>query len=102
MRASIGLVLLLMTSCVSTDVAKSWEGANINSLIMAWGGPDRDYQLPDGGRELTYRHERFVEGTSYYCSAIFKSSASGTITLVLVDGNLGGCNRLLGSKPARN
>ena len=93
--------VLILAGCASTDVAQSWVGANVDSLIMAWGAPERDYELPDGGRELTYSHQRFHSGTSMYCNAKIRTGPNGVITWWNVNGNIGGCNRLLWSKPAR-
>jgi len=93
-------MLVILASCASTDVAKSWEGENVDNLIMSWGGPDRDYRLPNGGRELRFTHERFVDGSSYYCTVTFQTTPQGRVVKAQVDGNIGGCNRLLGSKPA--
>ncbi len=95
------LVVLIVTGCASPEIVKSWEGADVDNLIMAWGGPDRDYRLPNGGRELTYSHQRLHQGTSLYCKATFRASPQGVITSAAYSGNIGGCNRLLWDKPAR-
>ena len=100
MNKVIVLITLLLAGCASAEVAKSWVGSDVDQLIIAWGGPDRDYVLPNGARELKYTHERLITGTSYYCVATFVA-ANGVVTKATIDGNLGGCNRLLGSKPAR-
>ena len=84
---------------MSPDVANSWRGAQADDLIMAWGAPAREYQLPNGGLEISYTHERLIQGTSYYCAAIFQTSPEGVIISASVDGNIGGCNGLLSGKP---
>jgi hypothetical protein len=93
--------LVVITGCASSKIVTSWEGAPVDSLIVAWGGPDRDYRLPDGGRELTYSHHRAHQGTSMYCDAVFRASPEGVITSATYSGNIGGCNRLLWDKTAR-
>ncbi len=70
------LVVLIVTGCASPEIVKSWEGADVDNLIMAWGGPDRDYRLPNGGRELTYSHQRLHQGTSLYCKATLRTLRS--------------------------
>lgn len=100
MKTGAAILLFLLTACVSADVANSWNGADVDSLIMAWGAPDREYQMPNGGQEISYTHERFIVGVSYYCTVKFTTNARGVVINSTVEGNLGGCNRLLGSKPA--
>ena len=94
------LALFLISGCTSSEVAYSWRGEPVEDLILAWGAPARDDQLPNGGREVSYAHGRLGQGTGLYCSATFQSGPDRVIISAVVDGNTGGCNRLLAGKPA--
>lgn len=89
-----------LLGCVGADRLNSWKGQPVDSLIFAWGPPMQDSKLMDGRRVLSYSGSYDINATSYYCNAIFRADAAGQIIEATADGNIGGCNRLLTSKPA--
>ena len=97
------IAVLLMAAafgfgCVSTDSIESWIGHPTDELVFALGPPAQEIVLDDGRRVLTYQPRRLIEGTSFYCVAIFRSDVTGTVSSAeIFDENIGGCNRLLGS-----
>jgi hypothetical protein len=91
---------IALVGCASADTVTSWEGRQVDSLIFAWGPPMQDAKLGDGRRVLSYSGSYQIEATTYYCNAIFRADPMGQIVETNIDGNLGGCNRLLSSKPA--
>lgn len=92
--------LFLLIGCLGGDHLTSWDGRPEADLIFAWGPPDKADTLPDGRRVLAYGHTHLFDGTSYDCDALFRVSAAGVIQSTTASGNIGGCNRLLLSKPA--
>lgn len=93
-------VALLLAGCMGGDVLKSWEGQSADNLVYAWGPPARDAKTADGRRVLTYTNSFTIDATSYDCQAMFRVSSAGIVESATADGNLGGCNRLLMSKPS--
>src|SRR5262245_7503454 len=95
--------MIALASCVvGPERVESWKGHPVDSLIFAWGPPMQDARPPDGRRVLVYSgsYEDEVEETSLYCNAIFRADPTGMIVDASTTGNIGGCNRLLSSKPA--
>ena len=93
------LPLALAISACATDRIGAWAGQPVSTLILAWGPPTREATLSDGQRVIAYEQSYQINATSYYCTATFRVDQMGAITNPTVDGNLGGCNRLVGSKP---
>lgn len=102
--------VLLLLAAVSTlsgcanfgAKVESWQGRTTDDLIRAWGPPSSTETLSDGGRVISYTHGHQISGTSYDCRVWFEADKSGLITKGQGEGQLGGCNRLLGSKRAAN
>lgn len=90
----------LLSGCASGDNARSWVGQKVDDLIYSWGPPAAVHELSDGRQSLTFSHHRLIGGNSLYCNVIFSADGQSVIRTVDIDGNIGGCNRLLGSKPA--
>lgn len=90
----------VLAACASPETVTSWEGRPVDSLIFAWGPPMQDATLGDGRRVLSYSERFDSDASTLYCNAVFRADASGQIVETSYDGNLGGCARLLTSKPA--
>ena len=91
----------LFSACAafsSRDIVSSWEGHDVDDLILDWGPPADDYKAKDGRRTLTFSHSRVITGTQYYCDVTFAVDADDVIQSGSVDGNLGGCNRFFAIK----
>ena len=106
MRRLLPLLIIvgLMTGCASKDIARSWVGKKVDDLIYSWGPPSAAHEFGDGRNTLKFSHHRIGGGPlgsqSLYCNVIFASDEHGIIQTVDIDGNIGGCNRLLGGKSA--
>lgn len=101
MRHFLGLLpVLALAGCMGGDTLKSWEGQSGDSLIYAWGPPAAQTALPDGRRVLTYKTAADFEGTTMHCEALFRLDSAGKVVSTEAAGTVGGCNRLLLSKPA--
>lgn len=66
MRHAILLVVAMLCSCAALDdgegrIIDSWRGANINDLMRAWGIPDRQMQLSDGGSLYEWNNRQQIE-----------------------------------------
>jgi hypothetical protein len=69
-----GLVVSLVTGCTFPteqayrDNVQSWVGRPADSLVMAWGAPDRSYDFSDGTRQLEYERQqtRYIPGPPIY------------------------------------
>jgi hypothetical protein len=101
MRVLIALTIALVAGCASKADMESWIGHPADDLVYALGPPAQDMVLDDRRRVMTYQHSRMHNGTTYYCTAIFRSNAAGLVSSAeITGGNIGGCNRFLGSIPA--
>ena len=90
----------LSAGCASDENARSWVGKQVDDLIYSWGPPAAFHELSDGRKSLKFSHHRLGNGLSYYCNVTFGADDHSVIRTVAIDGNIGGCNRLLGEKPA--
>lgn len=94
---------LLLAGCASLGAkVDSWQGRTTDDLIRAWGPPSSSETLSDGSRVLSYTHGHQIGGTSYDCRLWFMADKSERITKGEGEGQLGGCNRMLGNKKAGN
>ena len=99
--AVLTLVLPLLVACANWGgVSSSWQGRSLDQLVTVWGPPQSIYEMDDGGKVVSFAHQRFISGNSYYCTATFNINPSNRITSSSIDGNLGGCNVLVGDKYA--
>ena len=91
--------------------ADSWAGQPLDDLVATWGPPASVYDFEDGRRSVSYTHQRTgiintgntvspTMAVTYECAVTFMTDRRGLIVSSLVDGNLGGCNRLFRNKPA--
>ncbi len=99
------LMALVLTACANWDsIAGSWVGKKADDLIFNWGPPAAVYELDDGRKTLTFIHHRLSGGPqgsqSLYCIVTFGANERGVIQTFVIDGNIGGCNRLFGNKSA--
>jgi hypothetical protein len=90
----------LLSGCLGTDTLNSWKGRNLTDLVYAWGPPDRQDRLPDGRAVITYSHQRLVGLNTMECEAVFGADKAGIIRDATASGNIGGCNRMLLTKPS--
>lgn len=55
---SILLIGMISISCATTarytEIVKTWEGADINKLIISWGPPSDVYTMPNGNKMYTW------------------------------------------------
>jgi hypothetical protein len=56
------------TEAAYRDNVQSWVGRTADSLVTAWGAPDRSYTFGDGTRQLEYDRQqvRYVPGAPMY------------------------------------
>ena len=95
----LALVLLPLAACADwAGVSSSWQGRSLDQLVTVWGPPQAIYEMDDGRKAVSFAHQRFIAGTSYYCTATFNIDPANRIVSSSIDGNLGGCNRLVGNK----
>lgn len=97
--ACAALLAFGLGGCLGGEHLTSWQGRPVGDLIYAWGPPDKQEILPDGRAVLSYGHSHVIDGTSYDCDAMFRVNKAGMVETATADGNIGGCNRLLLSKP---
>lgn len=95
----IGIALLAGCAGLSAKI-DSWKGRSTDDLIRAWGPPSQSENLSDGSRVISYTGGHQISGTTYDCRVWFTSDKAGKITAAEGEGQLGGCNRLLGNKKA--
>jgi len=52
------LFAIMASSCATTanyaEILKSWEGSDINMLIISWGPPSDVYTMPNGNKMYTW------------------------------------------------
>jgi hypothetical protein len=99
--ASILMVGLLVAACATgptpaDELVMKWQGRHKDMLIQAYGPPDRNRPLADGGTELIWervqphvrggggRHSPLVYSTT--CAVTFQTDSSGMIRGVLQKG----------------
>jgi hypothetical protein len=67
----------------------TWIGTSEDSLISAWGVPDREYHMNDGKKAIEYIHKNTVQTggytyteprTTYHSGTIGNKTYSGTST----------------------
>jgi hypothetical protein len=75
MRAGIvALAVSLVAGCsfpteqAYRDNVQSWVGRPADTLVSAWGAPDRSYTFGDGSRQLEYDRQqvRYIPGAPIY------------------------------------
>lgn len=99
--AVLALVLPLLAACADWDgISSSWQGRSLDQLVTVWGPPQSIYEMEDGRKVASFTHLRFINGKAYDCTATFNINPSNHITSSSISGNIGGCNRLVGSKYA--
>jgi len=60
---------------------QSWVGRTADSLVAAWGAPDRSYTFADGTRQLEYDRQqmRYIPGAPIYTPVpIWVRTSNGT------------------------
>lgn len=85
-----------------SKICKTWEGADINNLIMAWGTPSDEYTMPNGNKMYTWldvQGSRVTAGynewlkmayankVTYWCKTEFTTDKKGTIISWRWEGN---------------
>lgn len=109
-------LLLLLGGCAYGAVAQSWEGRPLEDMIYRWGPPAAEQRLSDGRIVAQWSHARtggafvdtlntvtqptIVTAFSYHCTVTARTDTQGIVRSVEVDGNIGGCNRLIHSNMA--
>jgi hypothetical protein len=84
MRASIAVLLLIVTGCASTptgDVTaarSSWQGATYDEVVSSWGTPVRSTKTTDGRDVYTWVSESVASRSAFFPSiGIFGGSGIG-------------------------
>src|SRR3546814_14834698 len=72
----ISTAFILLAGCATTEnyerILQQWVGAHADRLVTAWGPPDSQYTLSDGGRVLQYSRRRLVDyGGNYFPEPVF-------------------------------
>lgn len=93
------LLALLLAGCANYAVVDTWRGRSANDLTVAWGPPSSAQRLDDGRRVVAYEHVSAFMGSSYHCRATFVVDPAGRISSTSVEGDNGGCDRMLKGKP---
>ncbi len=57
----------------------TWVGANEDSLITAWGVPDKEYHMSDGKKAIAYVHRNVVQTGGYTYTVPQTTYQTGTI-----------------------
>lgn len=85
-----------------TKIVKSWEGSDINDLIMSWGPPSDEYTMPNYNKMYTwlwvgekvttvnylyYLNMITSNQVTYYCKTIFTANENGKIISWQWEGN---------------
>ena len=104
MKKIIYLALfLVLYGCASHQaILNSWKSQPSDELIYRWGAPESIVTLEDGRKIITYKHSRLHAGTEMYCIVTFRIGVDGKVDDASYEGNIGGCNRMFGTKPAAN
>lgn len=68
LAASIPAGCTFPTQQAYRDSVQTWVGRPADSLVMAWGAPNRSFDFSDGGRLLEYDRQqtRYVSGPPIY------------------------------------
>lgn len=95
----IALATLIISSCATTanytEVVDSWDGANIDKLVMSWGPPANIYEMSDGRKLYTYHNtqtsyittEYSTVPVEYWCKTTFTVDRNNTIVHWKWEGN---------------
>lgn len=111
MRVIGVLLITLLAGCASQADLDTWQGANFDELVMAYGPPDKSATLEDGRKlvEFTYNYtsgtrsnfnyatgrEETSGGNSYFCRVRFMVGDDNRVETGNMYGNIGGCNALV-------
>lgn len=87
--------ILLLAACSWSSTTDSWNGHPLDELVYSWGAPTTSAQLDDGRQVVTFSRSNDILGISYYCNVTFRVAPDGIIQSNSIDGNIGGCNRML-------
>lgn len=93
------VIVLALVGCANYGVVDTWRGHSADELAVAWGPPSSAQRLDDGRRVVAYEHISAFMGMSYHCRAMFVVDPTGRITSANVEGDNGGCDRMLRDKP---
>lgn len=99
-RPAFLLLPVFLAGCANTAVVDTWRGHRADDLVAAWGPASSAQRLDDGRRVVAYEHVSAFLGMSYHCKAVFVVDPAGRIASATVDGDNGGCDRMLRDKPA--
>lgn len=73
-------IALLVTGCPNGDFTlEGWSGHSKDELIQAWGAPDQELPVKDGGGHVVYNYNWADGYGSYTCRRVFVVDAHGTI-----------------------
>lgn len=78
-------LLLCLGLCGCATTAKyeakldNWIGASEDSLVSAWGVPNKSYNLKDGKRAIEYSHKETIRSGGYLYTTPQSTYQSGTI-----------------------
>lgn len=77
------LFCLWLYGCATTAKYEAklntWVGANEDSLIAAWGVPDKEYHTSDGKKAIAYVHRNVVQTGGYTYTVPQTTYQTGTI-----------------------
>ncbi len=103
-KVSSVILVLMLVACATTGnyekILQTWMGLSESRLVAAWGPPTSVYNLPDGGKMLTYMYPggtrsssqynaitHSVDTTTYWCKTTMTINSSGIITNWMWKGN---------------
>jgi hypothetical protein len=76
-------MVALLSGCATTAKYEAklnnWIGASEDSLVAAWGVPNKTYNLPDGKKAIEYVHKETIQSGGYSYATPQTTYQSGTI-----------------------
>ncbi len=77
------VLVMLVSGCATTvkyeAKLNTWMGVSEESLIAAWGVPDKEYRMSDGTKAIAYIHKDTIQTGGYAYTMPQTTHQTGTI-----------------------
>ena len=96
----IGVLLVLLSSCSTTKtmdgIMSSWEGSNINDVVVQWGYPDEEREF-EGRKLYIWNHNKsaYIPETTTTTGSVYGNTVQATSTSSGGYAIQGSCQRIL-------